>query len=330
MNCLTNVSKRGVYNRFFRQNPIGHFMAVVRMRFTGSGTGKTYIDIAKGLSLHERKLHRQKKLYTIYGGFFVDGSQGENISRVNLNTAPNTWVARTAVNRGFRIWKRMISETLKESPGLKPGKYNDFKVYLNDAHGSGPMLPKDANGQDLYLSAAPEWDYSTLSSADPAEDDSGVKLSQDQFELKIVGPKSGSVQNEQNPNGWTRIGLIESWLITRHKMIGSNPPDTPDGPADPLANLFDSGDVVDDRMTVIQSEGDQAPYDELSMFGLNDTATTSDYNLQRQSVATTTSVMPVAPIHGFQALCGLIQVDVTAVDGAWELVLDVETEGEEF
>jgi hypothetical protein len=66
------------------------------------------------------------------------------------------------------------------------------------------------------------------------------------------------------------------------------------------------------------------------MFGINDVALTGDYNLQRQSVATSTNQMPVAPIHGFQALCGLVQVDVTAVDGIWELVLDVESVGEEF
>lgn len=305
-------------------------MAVVRMRFTGSGAGKTYIDLAKALSLQERKLHRQKKIYTVYGGYFVDGSQGDNISRVNLNTAPNTWVTRTAVNRGFRTWKRMISQTISDSPGLKSGKYSDFKVYLNDSHGNGPMLPVDANGQNLYLSNAPEWDYSTLVSADPAEDNSGIKLPQDQFELKIVGVKSGGVQNEANAAGWTRIGLVESWLNTRAALVVGTPTDTVDGPADPLANLFDTGDVQDDRMNVLESESDQAPYDELSMFGMNHATTTADYNLQRQSVATATKQMPVGPVHGFQALCGLIQVDCTSADSAWELVLDVESVGEEF
>ncbi len=305
-------------------------MAVVRMRFTGSGAGKTYIDLAKALSLQERKLHRQKKLYTVYGGYFVDGSQGDNISRVNLNTAPNTWVTRTAVNRGFRIWKRMISQTLSDSPGLKTGKYSDFKVYLNDSHGSGPMLPKDANGQNLFLDSGPEWDYSTLVSADPAEDTSGLKLAQDQFELKIVGSKSGDIQNEANPDGWTRIGLVESWLNTRSHPIVGEPTNTPDGPSDPLANLFDTGDVQDDRMAVIEAESDQAPYDETSMFGMNHGTNTGDYNLQRQSVATATKQMPVGPVHGFQALCGLIQVDCTSADSAWELVLDVESVGEEF
>jgi len=330
VNCLTNVSKRGVYNKFFKENSIAFSMAVVRMRFTGNGTGETYIDLAKALSLQMRKLKRQKKIYTVYGGFFVDGSQGDNVSRVNLNTAPNTWTARTAVNRGFRIWKRMISDTIEASPGLKPGKYNDFKVYLNNSHGSSPMLPKDAHGEDLYLSSAPEWNYSVITTEDPSEDNSGVRLPSDQFNLKIVGPKSGGLQNEANPLGWTRVGLIESWLNTRPKVSDRDPEASPDHAADPLANLFDASDADDDRITIIEAEGDQPPYDEVSMFGIADTNLSGDYNLQRQSVATSTNQMPVAPIHGFQALCGLIQVDVTSVDGDWELVLDVESEGEEF
>jgi len=305
-------------------------MAVVRMRFTGSGAGKTYIDIAKALSLQERKLHRQKKLYTIYGGYFVDGSQGDNISRLNLNTAPNTWVTRTAVNRSFRIWKRMISETLKSTEGLKPGKYNDFKLFLNNNHGSTPMLPKDANGQDLYLSNGPEWDYSTLTSADPAETGQGNSIDADAFELKIVGEHGGAVQNEGNQAGWTRIGVVRSWLDSRPRISDAQPEASVGASADPLANLFDSGDVDDDRITIIESEGDQAPYDEVSMFGMNHANVTADYNLQRQSVATATKQMPVGPVHGFQALCGLIQVDVTSAHESWELVLDVESVGEEF
>lgn len=306
-------------------------MAVVRMRFIGNGAGKTYIDIAKALSLQERRLHRQKKLYTVYGGYFVDGSQSAGaVSRVNLNTAPNTWVTRTAVNRSFRIWKRMVSETLKNTEGLKPGKYNDFKLYLNNNHGSTPMLPKDANGQDLYLSNAPEWDYSTLTSADPAETGQGNSIDADAFELKIVGEHGGAVQNEGNTAGWTRIGVVRSWLDSRPRISDAQPEASVGASSDPLANLFDAGDVDDDRVTIIESEGDQAPYDEVSMFGMNHATTTGDYNLQRQSVATSTKEMPVAPVHGFQALCGLIQVDCTSVDGDWELVLDVESVGDEF
>ena len=305
-------------------------MAVTRMRFVGSGDGTSYIDLAKAISLQERKLHRQKKVYTVYGGFFVDTPASDSVSRIDINTAPNTWVARTAVNRGFRKWKRMISETLKNAPGVKPGKYNDFKVFLNNSHGSTPLLPKDAEGNDLYT-GAPEWDYSTLTSAEGAEDANGVRLPADQFDLNIVGPSNTAALSAANAAGWTRVGLIHDWLISRPQVDGSQPDASPLAQAhtSPLALMFDAGETNDERIIVIEAEGDQPPYDEDSMFGMVNASNTASHNLQRQSVATTTITQPTAPVHGFQALCGLLQIDVIA-NGAWELVLDVETVGEDF
>ena len=201
------------------------------MRFTGSGNGTVYVDLAKAISLQERKLHRQKKIYTVYGGFFVDTPTGDNVSRININTAPNTWVARTAVNRGFSKWKRMISETLKDAPGVKPGKYNDFKVYLNNSHGSTPLLPVDAHGNDLFT-GSPEWDYSTLTSQEGAEDANGVRLPADQFELNIVGLSNAAPLSAANAAGWTRVGLIHDWLISR-PVVDSSQPD-----ASPLAQAL--------------------------------------------------------------------------------------------
>lgn len=299
------------------------------MRFTGTGGGTHYIDLAKAISLQERKLHRQKKIYTVYGGFFVD-TPNSGTSRVNINTAPNTWVTRRAVNRGFRIWKRMVAETIKNSEGLTTTKYNDFKVYLNNSHGSAPLLPKDAAGNNLYVNDG-EWDYSTLTTADPAYDANGAPLPVDQFELQIVGQSNPSGQDASNPTGWSRVSLVHSWLNTRAviESVG-NPRDAPDVEGDPLANLFDAGDSDDDRMTIIQTEGDHPPYDEASMFGMVSATNTGDHNLQRQSVVTTTAQQPTGPVHGFQALCGLVQIEVTAAEGAWELVLDVETVGESF
>jgi hypothetical protein len=67
------------------------------------------------------------------------------------------------------------------------------------------------------------------------------------------------------------------------------------------------------------------------MFG-NSAAAGNSNNLQRQSVAQPSGQVPVAPIHGFQALCGLVQVVVgdDTASNEWELVLDVDTKGESF
>jgi len=276
-----------------------------------------YIDLAKALSLQRRKLHRQKMTYTVYGGYYVD-SDG---SRVDINVAPNTWPVKRAINRGFALWRKMTARTLNDMEGAGTGSYSDFKVLLNqDMYLHSPILPKDAAGNHLFHSGGdPEWDYATLTTEDPDGPGGG---SPDQFDLHIVGPHTGS-----DPN-WNRIGLLTSWVNSRAVPDSSNP-DLPTGfSTDPLNNLFDSGDVQDDRLTVISSENDAAPYDEDTMFG-NAASVSVLSNLQRVSSSITTTASAITPVYGFDAICGLLQVTVDA-DTAWELVLDVESEGVKF
>lgn len=295
-------------------------MAISRMRFKADTNGTFYIDLAKALSLQERKLHRQKAVYTVYGGYFVD-SDG---ARLDINTAPMTWVTKRAVNRGFALWRKMTAKTLQDAGATSKSRYRDFKVYLNSGMGSGPLVPLDANNNNLYASS-PEWDYSTMTSDDP---DGPGGTPPDQYELHIVGPHVGA-----NPN-FTRVGLVQSWFDSRPSVDSSQPENIPDV-TDPLMNLFDAGDSMDDRLTIINAEGDAAPYDELVGFGNSSTtgSTSDGMNLQRVSTARpTANTTLVAPIHGFQALCGLVQLHVGTGTGAnaWELVLDVETKGEKF
>jgi hypothetical protein len=286
------------------------------MRFRATNNGTYYIDLAKALSIQERRLHRQKKIYTVYGGFFVD-SQG---NRIDINVAPMTWVAKRSVNRGFNIWRKYVRETLALTDGGSSGKYSDFKVFLDNQHGTSTLLPKDAGGNDLE---AGEWDYTTLYSKDP--DVAGNSI--DYYDLKITGQHDGS-----DPN-WSRIGLMKSWLDSRALPVAEDQPNrTGSYATDPLSNLDDSSDVDDNRINNIAEEGDQSPYDEDQFFGI-ESANGGSNNLMRASVAQPTGTsQPVAPIHGFQALCGLMQIVVGEGSGtnAWELVLDVETMGESF
>lgn len=287
------------------------------MRFKGDNNGTYYIDLWKALSLQERKLHRQKQICTVYGGYFVDGDG----QRIDINTAPMTWVTKRAVNRGFAMWRKMTAQALEDAGATSKSKYRDFKIHLDNQMGSGTLLPVDASSNNLYSSLG-EWDYSTLTSADP---DGPGGTPADQYELMIVGPHAGA-----DPN-WTRIGLVKSWVDSRPSPQTFDPTNIPNV-NDPLVNLFDDGDVLDDRLTVINTEGDSAPYDELTMFGMAAAAGGSS-NLQRQSTAQpTANTQLVAPIHGFQALCGLVQIVVGSGTGtnAWELVLDVETKGVKF
>ena len=90
-------------------------MAISRMRFEFSSNGTYYIDLAKALSLQERRLHRQKNIYTVLGGYMkdVDGSTA------HFNTAPMTWPVKRSINRGFRLLKKMIAQTLSNTDGVQ-------------------------------------------------------------------------------------------------------------------------------------------------------------------------------------------------------------------
>jgi hypothetical protein len=304
-------------------------MAVSRMRFTFTSNGTYYIDLAKALSIQERRLHRQKQIYTVLGGYMKD----QDGSTAHFNTAPMTWPVKRSINRGFRMWKKSIAETLSRTDGVQSGKWNDFKVYLDNQHGT-PKLPVDASGNIMMSSSsAAEWDYSTLTSADPSETGAGVTLDPDSFELQIVGPHSGTGQDEGNASGYTRVSLLESWLNSRPIPAPTtgdpNFANDADVRADPLNNLFDSGDVDDDRLNIIQGEGDKPPYDLDDMFG-NAQASGNSNNLQRMSSVQTSGSNPIGMVMGFQAICGLVQVVVTGSSSAMELVLDVDTQGVKF
>lgn len=325
---LSEISKFNVHRKSWcKKNTITcgqvvDVMAATRMRFYGTGNSTKYIDLAKALSLQNRKLHRQKMIYTVYGGYYVDS----NGSRINLNVAPNTWPVKRAINRGFAQWRKMIAKTLANTDGLTTGKYSDFKIFLDNQHGTTPLVPVDAGDTNMY-SSSPEWDYSTLTTEDPDQDPNN---SPDQFELMVVGPH---VHNglQGNARLYTRVGLLQSWVESRAKPQMEEPNvDNANVKIDPLSNLFDAGDADDDRIEIINQEGDRPPYDLDDMFG-NAAGSGGSNNLQRVSSAITTTANAIMPIHGFEALCGLIQLDFgTADPGSWELVLDVESNGVKF
>jgi hypothetical protein len=98
---------------------------------------------------------------------------------------------------------------------------------------------------------------------------------------------------------------------------------------DPLNNLFDAGDVQDNRLLHLSLENDSAPYDEDSMWG-NNQQTGALFNLQRMSSSQSSTANPIATVMGFEAVCGLIEVVITGGNTTAELVIDVESKGVKF
>jgi hypothetical protein len=304
-------------------------MAISRQRYIfkdlAPGDHTFYIDLAKSLSLQERKLFRQMREYTVRGGLLKDSNQD---AVVRCNVAPDTWQTRAAIRRGFAQWNLMIKEGME---GLGKGnfkpKYLDYKVFLNQGHGTSPKVPADAAGNDLD---AGEWTYSTYHTEDVDWANYlawTTNRDTDSFSPMIVGPH---LPGPGNGDHWTRVSLIQSWIDTRGR------PD-PDGEpwisnnalVDPLANLFDEADAADEILDMLQDDNDRTPYPEGTCFGIQ-SSYAAHANLQRVAFAATQAgAGQVAALNGFSALCGLVQVHITVsnVTGDVELILDVDTKG---
>ena len=280
--------------------------------------GTNYLNLPRDLSEYHRKLHRAKNIYTVYGGFI----RNNDSCSAKFAVAPLTWQSKAAVNRTFKIWRKMVSQTLSKKEGLQSGKWNDFKMLLDGAMSSSNTRPAlDAGNQTM---ATGEWDYSTLTQPqliDP-DGDGGLEYdaNADQWETHIVGNHGGAAPN------YTRIGMIRSWTDSKAPVQSSGEPSNILNPLDPLSNKFEVEDDDEEKVTIIMNEGDLPPYDRDEPFGIQDGALSSVGTADNGASATITPVGNNVP--GFQALCGLVRVVVAG--GTTELWIDVESQGESF
>ena len=282
--------------------------------------GTHYLNLARDLSEYHRKLHRAKKVYTVYGGFIRNNAG----TSAKFNVAPLTWQSKSAINRTFKIWRRMISETLKKNNGLKTGKWNDFQMLLDGNHSiANTATARDAAGNTM---SPGEWAYSELTQPkliDPDED-GGLEYdaNADQWLVHIVGPHTGT------PTNYSKIGMIQSWSDSKAPVDLGGTPDNIVNPLDPLSNMFDVDDDDDEKEAIIMNEGDLPPYHPTVPYGAGVGALAPVSIADNDASSDTTALG--SSVHGFQALCGLVQVVVTADSGTCELFLDVESQGESF
>jgi len=320
-------------------------MVVTRLYFeipdNGGSTTTHTIDLARELSKHHRRLVRQKQIFTVYGGMYQDSGESGVPSNAYFSTAPHYWVTKRAINRGFKAWRKQLSDAMTNQAEidsgnpLRTGKYSDFKVHLDSGSVGNYLVAKDASGTDLPEG---EWDYSTLTMPRPdmaagTSPETWVQLDSDQFDLKIVGGHSatgsGPTQN------YSRVGLLDSWIDSR-PLLNSNtdsPDNNPETANDPLTLMFYTGDSDEDQKIVdaINDENDVPPYDIDKLYGSAGHGTTGA-DLQMQCLVSPDSGSGIASVAGFQALCGLIRIQVTGDTGSngAALILDVESNGVGF
>ena len=304
-------------------------MAISRQRFLfenlPAGDHVFYADLAKTTSAQERKLHPQFMTRHVRGGLLKDSNQD---AVIRINVAPDTWVTRTALRRGKRLYDQCYKEAMAATGDIR-GRYWDYKVLLDEGHTpSASILPKDAAGNAI---PGGEWVYSEYVSEDIDWASAGLTSSSnrtaDKFRAHICGRHTGNAQD------WTSIGLITSWFESRPTPKSDVPQVAAAVISDPLANLFDEADADDDKMAIMQVANDEPPYDEDSHFGMLSGLSGTGQNLQRVAFAATQSgAGQISALNGFSALCGLVQIHITVSSGPGdvELILDVETKGDKI
>lgn len=293
-------------------------MAIVRLAYKLSD-GVNIIDLARGMSLTERRLIHQKQVFTVLGGHLADGnldSTNGGDTPIKISTAPNNFYTRNAVTRGFRAWKKSRAKALEaagDSAGQIVAKYADFKVHLDFTSSTKHRLPVDGATTEI---TGGEWIYSQIE----PEDGSGSQS------LMIVGP-----------HGTGRYGLAKGWLQTRAKPVQDpqhsdlNSDGVDDLKVDFLNTMFQDTSEDSARLDKIAEYNNDQPYGvETLMTNLSVHSNDEPNNLQLQYFCNLNNDDLNVSIPGFQALCGMVRVDVGNDYSSPILILDVETKGWNF
>ncbi len=220
-------------------------------------TGNAFIDIAKCMSMVNRKLYRQQGLWTVLGvNFYADilktatGVREGLPYSVSVSGAPRTWVTRNSLVKMFHLWieqQRHVQDAISDS--IKP-TWEDFKVYLTDNHRTtGDITPVAGHmfGPDDPYNIG-EWVHSKIVFEEV--DGAGAIVEHEPL-LHIVGPDNGN----------TIKGVINQYAISRAR-VPSPDPVLPVGIEDSLYTV--ASDPLDAQLQEVlenmNTDNDEPPY----------------------------------------------------------------------
>ncbi len=229
--------------------------AVMQIEFTVP-QGRSYIDLNLAASLVNRRAYKQENTNFAVASFEFLGTGTGSVAIAKL---PETWVAHNAYTKARALWNEMNDQVLDSNEGIQ-GRYQDFKVYLEEAMGvetiqtsanpNGKILTPlagDWTSANFDESAAPKanWDWSTIQIPnDPA---SGTTT---EYALHMVGPSSA-----------TSMGVIHGYALSRQRPQ-LDEPNTPGAGStgDWMTALFDDGEQLEELKTDLIDDNDRPPY----------------------------------------------------------------------
>lgn len=283
--------------------------AVKSLRFTiDTSVGQyQYIDLMQCASIVNRRAYRQGMNVAV-GGFTVIGG-GTGTGFLTINRLPETWVMTNAWEKAFRHWQKQQREALEGSESVK-GRYNDFKVYFDQAHFDARTRPTGSNLLPLGTAgiaypAAVDWDYSKI--VVPNSPASGTNW--EPF-LQMVGG-SPIISNP------TSLGLIKAYANSRSTPHSADP----DVPADVVDDnnvfrrMFDLGDNNEDVIDNAVYSNNGLPYNQGTYPGENPDAAEFVSSVRLANTQSQTQVAGAAfPL-------GLIQINTQELTGGCQLIV---------
>ncbi len=252
-----------------------------------------YIDLARDLSRVNRRLMRQGRHYHVKKITVVSKNTPNFGNRISVSGISSSWVAAQAWKRGFEVWNKMDKEASENLSGNIRGTWSDFKVYLSNDMRSGTVLEPLDNGGNAYLPG--EWVYTRLVSPDGT-------TSSDAFYLHMLGDHQGSA------GSWSAISLIKSYGQSRATVQAADPNIPGVASDDPIVNVFDYGTTVDEVVNLMEGDNDSPPYDLYDYPGQGG----NDNGPKPAVFQDTTLVDGRAVMGGFDAMCGLLELETTS------------------
>jgi len=218
-----------------------------------------YIDLARLLSLINRRLYRQGLVYHV-ANVSVHDSAADVEAR--FCTIPNTWYARRAWFECFKAWKKQRAQALDSNPAgaSQTGKWSDFKVYMNQDHINDDDWPRPVDCEADAVGDS-EWNYSDVATVVSGTEHTSVAI-------KMMGEHDlgSTISDETTAYDSSYSGTIGA--IHALNQLWTEPQEEPESPGtvstSPLLgmNLLSMGaDAnLDNILDDIETENDTAPY----------------------------------------------------------------------
>lgn len=195
-----------------------------------AGSTVKYVDTMAIMSRLNQRLYRQGMVPHID----VRAIPSTNPGSVLVSRLPNTWYVRKAWGLAFKKWRESTAQ--ERSNGIKAGRWNDFRVFFDVAHTAANSVigafghPVLANGEINYTQAA--------------RADTGALL-----EYMFVGNTTG-----------TRFGMLREY-----DRLADTDQDTPAASENSMPYRTLLAELSNEQADQIQEEGDDPPYDAVSL-----------------------------------------------------------------